>query len=275
MATVVVTPTRMNHVNATLKLYADATTNAAKGFVQSLWALAVLFAGVVALAIVEPLLFDPLGPNTFIASIGRAMLQDAFIATWLSLLGVWVLIRRQVLFRHIKVHAGTLFWPVLTVLFFFWIARYLLNYLPAQHIWLASTAIALVVNPVPEVLYQRREEGLQALQTSAEFMWNHLPEWLAAQLPWLAILALWQWVFLRQTPGIRLAELWQSTGPTLHPLHDPAAYLSYAITGNGLWQTFGYLLLIAGFHYWFLFRGHLFHSLGKGNRRLRAWQARM
>ena len=263
----------METVNATLSLYANAAVHAARGFPKTLLALLVLFAGTAALIGVELLFFEPMGDG-FISRIGRALLQDVFLGTYLSLIGLWVLAGRSILPRHIRLHAGNLFIPLLTVVFYFWIARMLLGFTGIPRAGLLLVVAALVVNPIPEVLYQDRQDGTYALQQAFTFLSKNWPEWLVAQIPWVVALTVWQVVFGGGPDVDVIARLWIETGASMEALHIPSILMWPLDPSNALGFAGGALLLVM-VHYFFLFRGYLYRELSKGNRRLRAWQSRM
>ena len=81
------------------------------------------------------------------------------------------------------------FGSVLTIMFFLSIVQYMLAWLPpvasAQAFGtLINLALLIVLNPVPEIIYQGRTQGLDMLQESVEFLRDSGVEWF---LPFVAL----------------------------------------------------------------------------------------
>ena len=152
------------------------------------------------------------------------------------------------------------FSDVLTVGFVFWIGSFLLGKLTAPMPDTQRTTILLLVglvtavflNPLPEVLYQRRTGGYFGhLAEAARFVTAHWPSWLLPNILLGAVL-LSPFGFLRASAGERLLAL-----DTLFSLMGPAVISSRV----PLWLTPIMLLFI---HWAMVFRGLLFQELSTG-----------
>jgi hypothetical protein len=127
----------------------------------------------------------------------------------------------------------------------------------------ASLAMAIFFNLIPELICHSRNRGGALLQESAEFVLENPFSWFAPNLIFAAII-LWATGTLSFTsPGenlVRLAML-GSEGGVLR-----------LIEGAPLWQA---PLLIAFVHYVMVFRGLLYLELSSGSSRMRAFRRRM
>ena len=140
-------------------------------------------------------------------------------------------------------------WPVVSVLFVFWIANLLagrlLTQMPTWLVLALAAALLILLNVTPEIIYQRRlTQGLEILRGSVDFIQEHWIEWFIPNLPLTLLVGALSMGFI-PAPALLRSLL----GPTLgHMVFD-------VIIG-------GFVFLL------FLFRGHLFAALDGG--RLRA-----
>jgi hypothetical protein len=264
----------MPQLRAALTLYTNAAKSALTGFVGTLLSFAVLVAGAVCLVGVEMLFLEPMGRNSLMAGLSRSIAGALFVSTYLSLINMWVQAKRSTLFRHLRLHAGSLLMPFIYTLFFFWMVQLASGFSPHPMAWLLVVLAGVIANPAPEVVYQARGEGFGTIQQAAEFMSQNWPEWLVMHVPFLGLLAGWSVVANFSLKPESFGGLWLDSGPRLEILHVASLYLEDALRGGVLAPLMG-LLLLALVHVWMLFRGHVFRELSKGNRRLRAWQSRM
>lgn len=264
----------MPHIHAAIALYSNAAKSTLSGLFGTLWSLAVLIVGSLCLVAVEMLFLEPMGPHSLMAGVCRSVAGAVFVSTYLSLINMWVQAKRTTLIRHLRMHTGSLLVPFITVLFFFMIMQIFASYIPHPMAWAFVVVAGVIVNPAPEVVYQERGQGFGTLQHAAEFMSQNWPEWLAMQLPFLALLAGWSAAANAAFTLKDLGELWLDSGARLEVLHHASTHLRDGLAGDAKGPLLALTLLVMT-HLWMLFRGHVFRELNKGNRRLRAWQSRM
>jgi hypothetical protein len=166
---------------------------------------------------------------------------------------------------------GARFWDVISVMFAFFIIRFLSQPLGSGPNGAATTAIlgiamAFFFNAVPELLYQGNTRSFALLMASARFMLAHPVVWLL--------------------PNIVFAAAAMAAGGGLHferPAEVLIAFGNTFSSPNGAIGVFNglppwaYPVALFALHYVMVFRGVLFRELvgGGGNARLRAFQAHM
>lgn len=156
---------------------------------------------------------------------------------------------------------------VINILFFFFILQSLLALLtpPGDEtaLMLASLIeliLLIILNPLPEIIYQGRSEGFSMLQESVDFLWGCSVEWF---LPFI-VLAIFSALFF----PIALLE---------GPLQFGRLTLPATIGGAPQGSMFSFLwTLLSGFILFALmvFRGLLFRALSGTTRRQRIFRAR-
>ena len=160
------------------------------------------------------------------------------------------------------------FGSVITIMFFLSIVQYALAFLlppvaSAQAFrTLINLVLLIVLNPVPEIIYQGRTQGLDMLQESVEFLRDSGVEWF---LPFVA-LAVFS-IFFFPLPILMMPlQIGRLTFPTLGGggllLGSPASLL---------WDAVSAFILFA----LMVFRGLLFRALAGGTRRQRVFRSRL
>lgn len=154
--------------------------------------------------------------------------------------------------------------PVITVLFFLFLVRLTLQLaLPpvesSQVVAFVVTLILLIIlNPIPEIIYLGRSDGLAMLQESIDFLRENWLEWFLP-LVLLTIFSL----------GIPLPVSPLQVGQLRFPFMNTLGFLSGSIE-NILWSILGVFLLFA----LMVFRGLLFRALFGSSRRQRIYRSR-
>jgi len=157
---------------------------------------------------------------------------------------------------------------VITILFFLTIVQYALELLippgaaGAQELrTLINLALLILLNPMPEIIYQGRSEGFNMLQESFDFLRDSGIEWF---LP-LVALALFS-AFLFPLPILMMPlQVGRLTFP--------------ALAGGGLFpsspgELLGAVLSVFILFVLMVFRGLLFHALASSTRRQRVFRSR-
>jgi len=220
-------------IRATLVLYRDALTDAAKAIVRgpSAW--------------VASLLITPL--TTAIAmTFGQIPVLGGFIVgfagawfygAYLYLLGESLNQQRPIGWRIMRESLGHYIWEVIGVGFVTWIGMGALQWLGTPGVIVTAVGLVCFVlfNPWPEIVYQQRTAGtMDILTRAARWMTQHGPELI---IPHLVIAGMVWGVW----SGGASTILFLGGGVLLHP--------------------------------WMTFRGALFRQLNRGNRRARAWRS--
>lgn len=158
------------------------------------------------------------------------------------------------------------FGSVITILFFLTLIEYTLALVlpPAPRTeairFLVNLVLLVILNPVPEIIYQGRSEGLNVLQESVEFLRESGVEWF---LPLIA-LALLSFVFPLPIFMMPL-EIGRFTFPTF----GGQGLLLGSVAGL-VWAAVNVFLLFV----LMVFRGLLFRALAGGTRRQRIFRSR-
>ncbi len=227
-----------------LRMYADALRDTVRAVGKSPWTLLLPMAYLVGVGLLIP----------FIAQLGIAggfifaLLRTALLASLLYIVSEMVG-GSKVAGQEVPNSFEPYFWSVLNVFFMLWIGSLILGPMIAQHpkaaaIQLGLTAIlGVLLNAVPEMIYQRGEYGLLApLMASIQFVQDHWLEWLPPNLLLLA----W-WFYGRDLLFSRL----------------PMGFLVDGVVTGAL------------FLFGMVFRGFLFRELTTSNPRQRELRARL
>jgi hypothetical protein len=251
-----------------LQLYRKVAVTAAKSAVRA-WPVAL---SLVAYGVI---LFGASLVTRSLGVIGGFVLALVAAACWSSYLE---LISQAVAGASIRLRwddfkstFGARFWDVISVMFAFFIIRFLSQPLGSGPNGAATTAIlgiamAFFFNAVPELLYQGNTRSFALLMASARFMLAHPVVWLL--------------------PNIVFAAAAMAAGGGLHferPAEVLIAFGNTFSSPNGAIGVFNglppwaYPVALFALHYVMVFRGVLFRELvgGGGNARLRAFQAHM
>ncbi|MBI3800601.1 MAG: hypothetical protein HY268_26940, partial [Deltaproteobacteria bacterium] len=160
------------------------------------------------------------------------------------------------------------FGSVITILFFLSIVRYALELLVplgaaggSELRSLINLALMILLNPMPEIIYQGRSEGLNMLQESFEFLRDSGVEWF---LP-LIVLAVLATLFFPVPVLMMPLQIGRLTFPTLG-----GGGLFSGSPLSLLWAVLSAFLLFG----LMVFRGLLFRALASGTRRQRVYRSR-
>ena len=260
---------------ATIQLYRQAAQAALTSFSRS-WILIVVFILFAVLLIIIGGLAASLG------MIGGFLLgaANAFvIGATLYLIEQAVLGRRPIRWSDIPQSAGQYFWDVISVLFMVWFPLLILQMALQANPYhsLLTTAIFLLVflllNPVPEVIYQvRHGSPIDVVRESYEFVLENWIEWF---LPLAVVIAPFGISFFFQissAAGRRGGlDFFQLLTLPFDLLTNWLGYLGMSgPIGSFLVLLFTPIVSVMIL----LFRGHLFAALHGTSRRQRLFRAR-
>lgn len=160
------------------------------------------------------------------------------------------------------------FGSVITILFFLTIVQYALELLvPLGAVGgyelrgIINLALLILLNPMPEIIYQGRSEGLNMLQESFEFLRDSGVEWF---LPFIA-LAIFAAFFFPVPILMMPLQIGRLTFPTLG---GEGLFLGSPV--SLLWAVLSTFVLYA----LMVFRGLLFRALAGSTRRQRVFRSR-
>lgn len=165
-----------------------------------------------------------------------------------------------------------LFFGVIGIGFLLFISDLVLSQLTAgmdAHVVLlcAQLFIAIVLNPIPEVLYTHRFDGTHAVSHSFKFVRDNWIEWF---VPFVLFMAPF---FLLGYGALGALGTLTSTDPLLPAAAAVRPWFGLALGGFGSIILAGIFGITVGT--WFmLFRGHLFVALDTTSRRRRIFQGR-
>lgn len=247
----------MKLLTATLRLYLESATDAARAFTRSAWALGVLIASFPVLLLASMLL----GQIPVLGGILLALLTDAAAGTYLACLQDALTLRRPLSWAAVRGNLGSYTWDIVNVQFPLWILHFLLAgaQVPAVAILVVDVALFLFLNPLPEMIGRARSGGFDTLKEAATFTTNHGPEWFIGQLPIFAGLGLW----VGWTAALQFGPMFGFV--------NSGAWILGRLTMGGRAVAEGFAL-VALIHLLMLFRGALYQRLGQSGRRSRAWQ---
>ncbi len=239
---------------AILSTYKICAVEASKALLKNPWLILLSCLAFVFYSIIANT-FSGMG---FAGGMLVGMVQIALIAMyyfWLSEL----IPARKVRFKDALAPNFALFSSVLSVAFIFFICTYLvqivfqLNGIP-WGVLLLQLAIVFIFNSIPEVLYIKNMESLEALSFSANFTKQNWIEWY---LPLLLLVLPW----VIKDPSSVLLVL-ASTNPFLPSLMliESAGHWTQAL-GSSVWP--GFFLGIVLTNWFMVFRGNLFERLDK------------
>ncbi|MEZ4322056.1 MAG: hypothetical protein R3F61_31580 [Myxococcota bacterium] len=258
----------MSLIKATWALYRDAASDTWKVLRRS--GVALLF--LVLASAFELVLFSMLG-GAGIAGGFVAGLVDAFLCAWyLALLRVLVVGNRKLMMSDLRDVMGDHFWEVITIGFVFGIPRIVISLGWPELNLVYIPLVALVFNPIPEMVYQSDREAFDMIPASMRFMQENWPEWLAGHVLLFGALGAMLYALIGQ-PSAAVAFLAGLYGPWFGFLGiGPAGLVLLSAGPLGVALS---AALFLGSHLVMVFRGVLYKKLSRSNRRGRAWQARM
>lgn len=155
--------------------------------------------------------------------------------------------------------------PVITILFFFFVVQLTLSIiLPGMAgagliSLVINLGLLIVLNPIPEIIYQGRREGFDMLQESVDFLRENGVEWFAPQVV-IALLS-----FVAPLPFMAVVS---QSGSLSAPTFGSNELLFGSVTGilmAIISAVLFYLLMV--------FRGLLFRALANSTRRQRLYRA--
>jgi hypothetical protein len=199
-----------------------------------------------------------LGRFGLVGGIAAGFLIAALVSSYLHLLSVAVS-GRPLRLDDLKQSFGARFWDVVSVLFALWLINIAVSMLtggmgrqgPIVRV-MVGLAMAVFLNPVPELLYLGSSRSFALLVDSARFISKHGPEWLIPNLIFGVLVLLPTGLLNAPELGAKLIRL-----QSLFSL-DGIAQLVIGI------PTIFKPVLLLFLHWAMIFRGLLFEALASG-----------
>jgi hypothetical protein len=265
-------------LRATLELYRAALQDGARAYGRGIVGAFGLLIGSALLLLVStvlgPLLAVGGGAGSLIFGLFFSTLMAYVVGAYLACVEAALDARAMLPPSVLKDAIGHYFGESIGVMFWLWIGSLLLGFLlggaVAAAVWFVATVL---FNPVPELVYNRRLQAPKIFEESVRWVWSNWPEWFAPQIA-VALLA---FAVVPQLSGVLSMGSWMGfdfVGALASTTQATAEVAT--LRGAPLWRTVLEALLVPFVvHAAMVFRGALFRRLDRGNRRARAWQARL
>ena len=254
----------------TAKLYGWVAWQALRLAVKA-WPVALV---VVAYALLMGFAATLLAPLGTIGGFLLGLLEALCISSYLYLLSQAVAGSRISL-ADLRRNFASLFIEVIGVLFLLWIAGIAVGFLArlaserSAFVMAAyGLAVAVFLNPVPEIIYQGRSPGrsTELLMASIRFIQQFWIEWFAPNILFGVLL-----VGVAYGAEALNAQTLMTTLPGLFSLQGGYTLAPSLLSGGRpLWL---WPILLAIVHYAMVFRGVLFRELSSGGWRVRAFRS--
>jgi hypothetical protein len=258
-------------IRSTSSIYKKCLLSAAK----ALFTNTALLAGVFALAFITVIIYQIILflPLEILKGFVLGLYQIAALTVmygWLS----DIVQGSKISFRGLISFQGDLFFKIMSVGFFLWIADLVIqSFLPGasgrEWLLIYGFLIGIIFNPIPEVVYIHRFDGAHAFSHSLNFIKENWVEWFIPVLIFIAFCRVfypmsWLSTFVNAAVLLPVA-----------PMISPLLSIGFVGLTAGLLVPFlfGVFGLALG-SFFMIFRGMLFKELDTSSRRKRAYQYR-
>jgi hypothetical protein len=246
----------MAQTKSTTAIYKDVILATSQSFLRAPLVLIALIAGALGL-IILPTVTGRLG---IIGGFIVGFYHAAAVGTYLYLVGIAVTTKKRVTPKMITNNLGALLWEVISVLFLFMIAGFILHGQPEKIQTGFTLLLTLIFNPVPELIYLKQSRSMDLLRDATLFMQRHWPEWLGGHL--LAVGVLGAWALLVGGSDLTvITAMMQMFGPWFGFIKAPIIALS--VTNSSWVSSLSALFILLFAHGFMIFRGHLFLRLSR------------
>lgn len=253
---------------ATLHLYREAAGDATKALLRNAWVILLLPAFSILIGMVARLASGLGFAGGLLVYLALAAATSGFLSILEHAVG-----KERVEPADLAEGFGRHLGGVVSLFFVFGIVQLLLTMITSQNPSMLGVAIAvdvavfLLCNPLPELVYQGRREGLALVDDAVQFMRENSVEWL---LPLAAMLLPF---FLAGLPMGLVAMTQMGPSSALGLLTN---LVEDVLPERGQIARWAAPLVASALLAWgMLFRGFLFESLDRSGRRQRIFEARM
>ncbi len=269
---------RMSAIKGALAIYKDAFVEAARALPRTWMALLLLIGVHLFLGVAEHHVLQPIyarsADNGFLMRLLAGFVEVGCVGLYLRTIEIGAILRRTVRWADIVdgARSWVYLWETIRVLFIFFIIELVLTPMHPSAWPLAVALFTLLFSTVPEQVYQGRAESVELLRESVDFMGRNWPEWLGLHIPAVLVYFALRFPVSLFAPKIVGFEFAVTFGPECGFARVNLLYQQ--LLAGPLMFILGVALLFF-LHYFMLVRGFAYAKLSKGNRRQRAWQARM
>ena len=268
----------MKTLKATLELYRAAIRDGARAYGRGIIGAFGLLLGSAFLLLVSTVLGPLMGSGGMAGSLlfgfFFAALTAYVVGAYLACVEAALDARKLLSPSVLKDAIGHYFGECIGTMFWTWIGFLLLGLVLDGVVLMAVSFVgAVLFNPIPELIYNKRTQAPAIFGESARWVWSNWPEWFAPQIL-VGAIAL---AFAPALSSILFAGGWMGFGVIEAVASAAQATADLAtLRGAPLWRVLIEALLVPLIiHAVMVFRGALFRRLDRGTRRARAWQARL
>jgi hypothetical protein len=264
-------------LRATLALYRAVLQDGARAYGRGIIGAFGLLLGSAFLLLVStvlgPLLAAGGGAGSLLFGLFFSTLMAYVAGAYLACVEAALDARKMVPPSTLKDAIGHYFGECIGVMFWLWIGGLVLSFvldgMLAVAVWFV---VAVLFNPIPEIIYNKRVQAPRIFQDSARWIWSNWPEWFIPQLA-IGLLAAAIVPGLADVVGFGGWMGFNFVGVLAEAARDTAGIAT--LRGAPLWRAILEALVVPlVVHAVMVFRGALFRRLDQGNRRARAWHAR-
>ena len=261
----------MKTLQATLELYRAAIQDGARAYGRG---IVGAFGLLLVTTVLSPLIAPFGGAGSLLFGLFFSVLTAYVIGAYLACVEAALDARKMLPPSVLKDAIGHYFGECIGTMFWMWIGGLLLSFvlLDGMLALAVSLVLAVLFNPIPELVYNRRTQAPRIFEESARWVWSNWPEWFAPQIVVVGLATL----FVPGLSSILVAGSWMSfniLGMVASAAQSAADVAR--VGGAPLWRiALEALLVPLVVHAVMVFRGALFRRLDRGNRRARAWHAR-
>ena len=260
---------------ATLRLYRQTLLSAVQSFQRGWLLIPVILGFALTLILISPVI----GTLGMLGGFILGALNALIIGSTLFLTEQAVLGARQLQWRDIPSSFGQYFWDVISVGFMVWFPLLFLEMGLQNNPYqgLLTTAIFFLIfvllNPVPEVIYQKRNgSAIEVVKDSYDFVVENWIEWFLPFAVAFAPFGLSMFFAISSQAGRRGGlDFW-------YLMTLPFSILSQWLTFLGVPSNVNFLIVLILTPiltvFILLFRGHLFANLNQSSHRLRMFHTR-
>jgi hypothetical protein len=264
-------------LQATLALYKAALQDGARAYGRGIIGAFGLLLGSAFLLLVSrvlgPLLAAGGGAGSFLFGLFFSTLVAYVVGAYLACVEAALDARKMLPPSTLKDAIGHYFSESIGVMFWLWIGGLVLGLVLGGMLAPVAFVAAVLFNPIPELIYNRRVQAPKIFEESARWVWANWPEWFVPQV----LVGLLATAIIPGLAGVVSLGGWMGFNfvGALASAAQATADLA-TLRGAPLWRAVLEALLIPlVVHAVMVFRGALFRRLERGNRRGRAWQARL
>jgi len=255
-------------VRATLHMYRTAAVDASRALARNAWVVVMLPAFSVLVGMFARVAGGLGMAGGLLVYFAVAAATSAFLSILEGAVG-----KERVQPAELAESFGRYLGSVVGLFFIFYVIQFLLTLITSQNpsmLWVALAVDALVFllcNPLPELVYQGRREGLALVDDAVQFMRENSVEWL---VPLAAMLAPF---FLAGLPMGVVAMTEMGPSSALGLLTNLVEGVLPESGGVARWAA---PVVASALLCWaMMFRGFLFKALDRSGRRQRIFEARM